>query len=640
MSGKRIRLLLAIAFVSVIFAQKAEIESLLPEISGYDYGQDREPLARFSKLIERSRNSARALEQIETALLQLLRSRTATPASKDFALRQLSLIATGKSVPLLKGMLTTPETAEMARYALTRIPGSAANDALIKVLPEASGNVRIGIINSLGHRRARKAVPSLGPLLLSGDLAVAEAVAAALSDIGDQAALDALASARRKATGRTRESITHAYLRCAGRTENKAAAAKVYRELIGPREPDRIRIAALGALSSVDRSAAVPILLNELNSGSYATEAAAIRLLSEIPDPKITAGLVQQFSKLKQASQIVMLAALADRGDVSAMPVFVASLRNPGLRAAALSGLAKIGDASSVSLLAEAAANGEGAEREAARASLYALRGPVIDKAIVAGLASSTGKTKVELIMAAGERDAREASSLLIEAVEEKDPQIHRESLRALRNVARSEHIPALLQMLVKATTASDRREAAQALASVLKRSETAGVNTVIATYKTTGEMPARLALIDVFGQTSSDEALPVLREGLKDASPEIARAAILALSEWTRPAPMDDLLSAARSSTSPTLQVLALRGYLKLIALPSQRSAAESAGKLSEAMHLAKQPAEKRTILSLLPAFPSKESLEIAEAATQDQTVGTEAKVAVDRINSLLKFQ
>lgn len=131
-----------------------------------------------------------------------------------------------------------------------------------------------------------------------------------------------------------------------------------------------------------------------------------------------------------------------------------------------------------------------------------------------------------------------------------------------------------------------------------------------------------------------------MLRAALKDPAPEIARGAILALSGWANSAPLPDLLAIARSYANPTLQVLALRGYLKLIGLPSQRSAAESAKLLSEGMQLSKQPAEKRTVLSLLSTFPSTESLEIAQAATKDPDIAKEAAAAVDRINGLLRFR
>ena len=105
-------------------------------------------------------------------------------------------------------------------------------------------------------------------------------------------------------------------------------------------------------------------------------------------------------------------------------------------------------------------------------------------------------------------------------------------------------------------------------------------------------------------------------------------------------PAPLADLLPIAKSGSSPALQILALRGYLKLLALPSQRPDTDSARLLGEAMRLASQPAEKITVLSLLQAFPCKESLQLAEASVGDEAVATEAKAAVDRINRALKYQ
>jgi hypothetical protein len=165
-------------------------------------------------------------------------------------------------------------------------------------------------------------------------------------------------------------------------------------------------------------------------------------------------------------------------------------------------------------------------------------------------------------------------------------------------------------------------------------------VREVAAAYKAGGSRQTQVALLEVLGQSSSEEALPVLRASLRDPQPDIARGAVLALSEWATPVPMEDLLSLAKQPPSPALQVLALRGYLKLIALPSARTTVESARLLGEAMPLAKQAAERRTILSLLSVYACKEALDVAEAATKDPEVAKEAAAAVARINGLLKFQ
>ena len=635
----------AIVFALVAAAAFAQQPAdLLAKISTYQFGQSREPLAQFTRLVEESLGSPTQLKQIEARLIEFLQT-NATPAAKDYALRELSLIATDASVPLLAGMLTRAETAEMARYALARVPGRAADDALRAALGKTTGGVRVGIVNSLGQRGDARAVPALRTLLVSTDPGAAEAAAAALAAIADQAALVALAEARAKTKGALQHRITEAYLQCSARMAangNRTAALRVFKELVTADQPETIRIAALGGLAEIDPRAAVPMLTAGLDSTSVDVQAAAIRFLSGIDGAEITATLVQRFPKLPVAGQVRLLAALADRGDVMAEPLFVTTAKNStgDLRVAALAGLGKLGNSSSVPVLAEAAATGQGAEQAAAREALYSLRGRGIDAAIVSALGGATGRLKVELTMAAGERGITAASDLLIAGVQDKDADVHREALRALRNVAGPAQVPALLQLLVNAPTAADRRETTQTLASVLRRSESARVDAVVSAYRSAGNIPTRLALLEAMGQTSSDEALPTLRVALKDPAPEIARGAILALSDWATPAPLPDLLAVARSEANPTLQVLALRGYLKLMALPSPRTPAEGAKMLAEALQLAKQPAEKRTALSLLASFPCKESLQVAEAAMKDQEVAKEAAAAVERINSLVKFQ
>ena len=168
------------------------------------------------------------------------------------------------------------------------------------------------------------------------------------------------------------------------------------------------------------------------------------------------------------------------------------------------------------------------------------------------------------------------------------------------------------------------------------------------------------------------------MRSSLNDTNPQIARAAVLALSGWDTPSPLMDLFNLAKggpriipidqpdpAATGPggpgrggpaaagpgggrgaaapatnNLQVLALRGVLKLLLVPSQRSVSESGSLLAESMHLASQPAEKINILAMLPYFPSKESLEVAQAAVPDPAVANEAKVAVAQLQEALKLK
>jgi hypothetical protein len=107
-------------------------------------------------------------------------------------------------------------------------------------------------------------------------------------------------------------------------------------------------------------------------------------------------------------------------------------------------------------------------------------------------------------------------------------------------------------------------------LSSVIKRAPQPVIAAVLAAYQSAGDKQIKLTLIDVMGQVSASEALPVLRAGVKDADQDVARSAILALSAWMTPDPSRP--SVARNDTSPTHQISAARVY-QVIAAPSGRS-------------------------------------------------------------------
>ena len=180
----------------------------------------------------------------------------ATPAGKEAAFRALSLVGSNASIPVLAPLLTQVDTAEMARYALAAIPGAAVDEALRKGLAAApSDRIKVGIINSLGRRRDSKSVPAIAALISSRNPEVTAAAAAALASISDRAALDALAAARKSASGQTRELVSQAYVVGADHVAergDKIRAVAIYKELIAPEELSPIRARALKGLAAAD----------------------------------------------------------------------------------------------------------------------------------------------------------------------------------------------------------------------------------------------------------------------------------------------------------------------------------------------------------------------------------------------------
>ena len=203
-------------------------------------------LTEVSDIIKKAHGNKAELAKIEKALLGVLES-GAKRAGKQFICRELSIIGTEQSVPVLAGMLADEETSDMARYALERIPGAAVDDALRGAIRKARGNARIGIINSLGQRRDSGSVRMLSRALGRRNEEVAIAAAAALGQIANADATAALKEAKGEATGKLQMVILDAYLKCADQLVadgKKAQALAIYKDLRKEGLPGPIRSAA------------------------------------------------------------------------------------------------------------------------------------------------------------------------------------------------------------------------------------------------------------------------------------------------------------------------------------------------------------------------------------------------------------
>jgi hypothetical protein len=81
------------------------------------------------------------------------------------------------------------------------------------------------------------------------------------------------------------------------------------------------------------------------------------------------------------------------------------------------------------------------------------------------------------------------------------------------------------------------------------------------------------------------------------------------------------------------------LRGYIKLVQIPSNRSPAETAGLLQTAMAAATMPDEKRAVLAVAQRLVCPESLALARSALHDPQVAAEAGLAATTLERGLSF-
>jgi len=389
--------------------------------------------------------------------------------------------------------------------------------------------------------------------------------------------------------------------------------------------------------SGQSQNDAVAVVLDILKSGDQEMQAVAITMVKGMPGTEVTKALAEELPKLSPASQVQLLSVLGDRGDVAAMPAITSAVKaeNPAVRIAALRALGQLGDDSSVGLLAGTAAEQKGEEQKTARDSLYRLRGSKVDQAIVAGIATSEPRTKVELISAVGERNIRTAVGTLLETAKDSDRKVRTESLKVLKVVAGPEQLPALIKLLVNAQSSSDRAEAQKTVAAVAHKIEDKNhqAEAVLAVLPSVKEVQGRCSLLGVLGKIGDGNALPALTEALKDKDAEIQTAAIRALAEWPTAGPVVDLMKVAESSQNKVHRILALRGFVRLLGLESSRPAEQTIGMYKKAMSLAQDAGEKRRVLSGLGNTKSLEALQMAQEYLGDKALSNEAAVAMIRI-------
>jgi hypothetical protein len=141
-----------------------------------------------------------------------------------------------------------------------------------------------------------------------------------------------------------------------------------------------------------------------------------------------------------------------------------------------------------------------------------------------------------------------------------------------------------------------------------------------------------RMAILRLLGRTGSSKALEALRRELKEGSAQMHDATVRALSEWPDAKVIPDLIAIAREDPSQTNKVLALRGYVRVVALPSDRKPVETARMLGAALDIA--PAnEKKAILGALGAVGDVEALHLATPLMDNEDIRNEAITATLRI-------
>ncbi|MBC8182903.1 HEAT repeat domain-containing protein [candidate division KSB1 bacterium] len=631
--------------VILIFSQnatadvKAKTDELLGQIQTYEFGQSREPLTALADLVRSSIDFREDKKLIEKGMLAFLKT-DATFSGKQFICKQLSIIGTEEAVPTLAPMLLKKETSDIARYALERIAGNRVDKALRKALSKSKKNMKVGIINTLGQRKDERSVKAFGKLVYDSNVTIATAAAAALGKIANAKASETLAEAKDKTKGSVKSIVLDSYLMCAdlfNANENQAKALEIYRQLFAQGYSMPIRSAALRGLIIASGDKGGDIIVKILKTENEKIKTTAIGMVRELPSSQKADKIAAELANLSVTNKIQLLAALADRGDNSVHDDVVKATKNENneVRIAATKALARLGSEADIDLLTKMAAKSDLTKKETARETLALLSGTKVDETIVAKIADAEPEIQVELIQSVGSRNISSAVDVLLKTAVSENRKVRLESIKSLELVGTPKDLDNLVDLLLNVQTNVERRRAEKTIVAVAhkieKQDEQAAV--VLKKLPSVKNVENRSSLLRVLGNIGDSNGLPVLQKALKDKNEDIQKASIQALSDWPTPEPLEDLLVVAKSSKNEVHQVLALRGHIRLLGLPSERTNDETIQLYKTAMKLAQNAGEKRMVLSGISNIRTVNALNSVANFLTDTELKNEAEVAVVRI-------
>jgi len=571
--------------------------------------------------------------------------------ARVWLLRQLERVGRAECVPQLAVLLAGSDArlAECARRALQHNSSEEAAAALREALLAARDEPwQIALVNALGARRDAESVELVQRVELtpSATPSLRGACHAALADIATPEALDALAAMWREGSnpGRT-ESAAASLLRAAERfaVQGERSVASIhFNNLFNSGSSVAVRRGALrglvevGGRKNLDTALAVAL---ERSDPAFSQD--ALRFLEARPADYVTRALVAEVKSAATPLRARLLDSLAARWAVDARPVALDALgdADEAVRVAAARALSAFGNASDAAALAAAAAAATGdAERSALRAALDEMRGAGTDAAIVAQINDGPAGVRVESARAAAVRRSPEATTALFKATEADDDAVRVAAIESLGKLAEPDALRSVVHVMMGARSDASRAAAEDAVVAVASRvaSEAQRADEVLAGLRV-ADPAVEPSFMRVLGRIGGTAALEALRDGTTSEHAATLDAAVRALAAWEKPEALGDLRRIAEHAADEAHQVLALRGFIRLVRAARDRSADDTLADLDWARGAAKRGEERKLVIAALGEVGAHGSLERLEPLLADATLKNEAAAAVVTVASAL---
>ncbi len=615
----------------------AELDKALQDACKPAGEADNSPALQLEALV-REAKTPEQLRLIEARLVQTLES-DAPWSAKQAVCRVLWHIGSARSAPALKKLLAKPQTVDIACYAVSssRVAelGNAARDALAG----STGQVAVGLLNLLGQRRDAEAVGLIIPFLQNDQPAVALAAAAALGKIGGRPAVTALDAFRKIVSNDRRAVADDAYLR-AVETLEAAGAVPLWKALVVAKdERGPVRRAALLGLSEHAPDAAWPWLLAALQAKDPALFPGTGQALRSLRDQPVSLQVAASLPDLPAASQIIVMESLGAALPAETLTTLMERSNDAAVRRSALRNLGAQGGPRVVALLlARVLSPDADGQRREILAILSALPGREATDAILGTLPQAPASLLPDLARLLVARGAEGIAAPLLGRAGAGDTASRLQAVRALR-IAAGAGDRAALARLLEGTAQPEVHEAIeQAIGFVLGRCGRADEHA----QWLRGELQSarrprdRQAFVRLLARTGTAAALQTVLAAAREGSAEDRGAALRALTQWPNEAALKPLLDLTGQPLNEAQRVQALHGAVDLLR-KSKLPASQKADCFGRLVPLARDPSDRKFLLSGLAEVPDAGALRFIVPWLNDPAVRAEAATAAIAVASKL---
>ena len=561
------------------------------------------------------------------ALLKVIQSPETSDVDRANAFEKIGDVASDDAVEPLVGFLGDKKWSHYARFALQKMEGKNATAALLQSLDVLDGDLKLGVISTVGRRRDTTAVAPLAKLLASTDAEVSEAAAVALGWIGtpDATAVLTKAFGADKAADR-RESLAGALLAAGQRlvkSGNSQAAIDVFDQVRSADLPKAYRIGATENAILARGADGVGLMVEQLKSSDVDYLRAGLSVSRVLPGESATEALSEALEResLPQR-QVLLIQALQDRGDNRARDVVLDKIKSASqaVRLAAIDATGRLGDDSSLSTLLSVV---DGATTDAVLAALVALQGANVNTGLMK--AAESPDTSAIAVRALGKRRAKEAADLLYQLAADDASAASGDAIAALGMTVPHDRFSDLLGMLKTANDDTRKGAVRKAINAAIFRSSQPDVCAeALGAMIPNSSAADREFLFEQMRIAGGARAVALIREYATGSDVALQDSATKTLGLWLSADAAPVLLQVAQGRGRFANR--ALGGYIRIFR-QFELSEKERVAMAANALKLAKRPNERNVAISAMTRFPCVGTFDLALG--QLDVPGSEAAAA-----------